>query len=129
MRTLERKIEFTREPIVVREPEADVQSGAQVEFRGVVRETEQDRKIAGLFYEAYESMARRQLGRIADELHELSPCHELLFIHRLGWVPAGEISLYVRVRAAHRQPAFTFMTRLIDRLKEDVPIWKSVRCS
>jgi molybdopterin synthase catalytic subunit len=129
MRNLEQKIVFTREPILVPEAEANSESGARAEFSGIVRELEQEKKIGGLFYEAYESMARRQLGRIMDELHDETPCHAVLFIHRLGWVPAGEASLYVRITAAHRQEAFAFMTRLIDRLKEDVPIWKSFKWS
>jgi molybdopterin synthase catalytic subunit len=126
MRTLEKGFEFTLGPIVVPEAEVELGSGAVVEFRGIVRPIEQERQIDGLFYEAYEPMAQRQLNQIIDELNDGSPCYSVLFIHRIGWVPVGETSVYIRVTAAHRQEAFSFLTQLIDRMKQDVPIWKSL---
>ena len=52
------------------------------------------------------------------------PVEDVTIIHRLGWVPVGEASLHVRVQAKHRGPALAFCGALIDRMKEDVPIWK-----
>ena len=118
-------IEFVRAPIVVPGPaRASREMGAQVEFHGVVREMEKEQPIAGLFYEAYEPMAKAMLGQIFDELAAAHPCEEICFIHRLDWVPVGETSLYLRVRAPHRGEAFGLATRIIERLKADVPIWK-----
>jgi len=48
------------------------------------------------------------------------------FIHRLGWVPVGEASLYIRVLSSHRAEGLRFLADSIDRLKQDVPIWKRV---
>ena len=119
------KIEFTTAPIVIPAGQRTIrETGADLEFRGIVRETEQGSPIAGLTYEAHVPMADRQLRRIIEELRITSPCQSLCFIHRLGWVPVGEASLYIRVRASHRAPAFHFCMALIDRLKQDVPIWK-----
>jgi molybdopterin synthase catalytic subunit len=39
----------------------------------------------------------------------------------------GEASLFVRVQSKHRGPALAFCGALIDRMKEDVPIWKTAR--
>jgi molybdopterin synthase catalytic subunit len=100
--------------------------GACVEFQGIVRATEQNRKLTGLQYEAHEPMARRHLARIFNELGATSPCVAVLFIHRLAWVPVGETSLFVRVLAAHRAEALVFLAAAIDRMKADVPIWKLV---
>lgn len=122
---MEKHVAFTHAPIVV--PATALPSreiGAAVEFRGIVRETEGDRALAGLHYEAYEPMAARQLDRIFDDLNAAHPCAAVHFIHRLGWVPAGEASLYVRVLAAHRGEALRFLAAAIDRMKADVPIWK-----
>ena len=122
---METHIAFTQAPIVVPPlalPSREV--GACVEFSGIVRETENDRALAGLHYEAYEPMARTQLARIFAELHAAHPCAAVTFIHRLGWVPAGEASLFVRVLAAHRGEALRFLADAIDRMKADVPIWK-----
>jgi molybdopterin synthase catalytic subunit len=121
---MEKQIVFTAEPIVVPAlalPSREI--GACVEFQGIVRETEQDRQLAGLQYEAYEPMALRHLERIFDELAAAHPCAAVMFIHRLGWVPVGEASLFIRVLAAHRGEALRFCAEAIDRMKADVPIW------
>jgi molybdopterin synthase catalytic subunit len=123
---MKQHIEFTRAPIVAPTRPGNVrETGACVEFHGIVRETENGRAIAGLFYEAYEAMARAQLERIAGELNVAHPCEEICLIHRLGAVPAGEASMYLRVLARHRQEAFAFAAAFVTRLKADVPIWKT----
>ena len=122
---MEAHIEFTTMPIVAATGgAASIETGAEVEFRGIVRETEHGNTIAGLAYEAHVPMAERHLRRILDQLSKEWPCQAVCFIHRLGWVPVGESSLYIRVRASHREPAFRFCMALIDLLKVDVPVWK-----
>ena len=98
--------------------------GAVLEFHGIVREQEGAAALAALCYEAYEPMARREFDRIFAELSALNPVEDVMLIHRLGRVPVGEASLYVRVMAKHRGQALAFCGALIDRMKEDVPIWK-----
>jgi molybdopterin synthase catalytic subunit len=120
-----KEIIFTTEPIVIPAralPSREI--GACVEFQGLVREIEGDRALAGLHYEAHIAMATRHLERIFDELRSMHECAAVTFIHRLGWVPVGEASLFLRVLAAHRGPALHFCGDAIDRMKEDVPIWK-----
>lgn len=122
------EIHFTEETIVVPPlalPSREI--GAVVEFHGLVREIEGERALAGLDYEAYEPMARTVLAGHFRELGEMYGCAAVCFIHRLGWVPVGESSLYVRVLSAHRGEALRFLADAIDRLKLDVPIWKRVR--
>jgi molybdopterin synthase catalytic subunit len=119
------EIHFTTAPIVVPRlalPSCEI--GACAEFHGIVRQREGDAAIAGLHYEAYEPMARTILARHFAELASLHECDAVTFIHRLGWVPVAEASLYLRVLAAHRGPALSFLAEAIDRLKFDVPIWK-----
>ena len=120
------EIVFTHGPIVA--PALRLESrevGACVEFQGIVREMEGGSALSGLGYAAHESMARRHLERIFAELAAMHPIGEVVFIHRLGWVPVGEASLFVRVLAAHRGEALAFCAATIDRMKQDVPIWKS----
>jgi molybdopterin synthase catalytic subunit len=122
---MQAEIIFTHEPIVIPPlslPTREV--GACVEFQGIVRELESGRALAGLEYEAHESMACKELRRIFDELEAAHPITTILFIHRLAWVPVGEASMFVRVLAAHRGEALAFCGKAIDRLKQDVPIWK-----
>ena len=118
-------IKFTRVPIVPPQVVfSTLEIGACLEFSGIVRELENGRKIPGLFYEAYEPMAQRQLERIFQELSTRNACDEILFIHRLDFVPVGEASLFIRICSGHRQQSLFMMSELIDRLKTDVPIWK-----
>lgn len=103
----------------------DGESGAVVEFFGVVRGREGGKPIAALDYEAYLSMARKELERIAEEVGERGVCRDLVLIHRVGTVPAGEPSLYLRVTTERRGSAFRIAEEVIRRLKADVPIWKA----
>ncbi len=125
---METDIYFTTE-IIVPPPLHAVsrEIGACVEFLGIVREQEGARALTGLQYEAYETMARRAFEGILAELVVLHPCAATTVIHRLGWVPVGEASLFVRVQAKHRGPALALCGALIDRMKEEVPIWKETR--
>jgi len=100
-------------------------SGARVEFYGTVRATESGEAIRGLRYEIYESMAEKQLSRILSELSVLSPCDAVALVHRMGEVLVGEAAVYVGVVARHRAEAFGMVSALMDRLKQEVPIWKA----
>jgi molybdopterin synthase catalytic subunit len=122
---MEIEIQFTAKSIVI--PPGNLTSreiGAVVEFHGIVREMEDERALEGLFYETYETMARKVLHRHLVDLGEIHGCAAVLFIHRTGWVPVGEASLYIRVASSHRAEALRFLADSIDRLKLDVPIWK-----
>jgi len=103
----------------------DPSSGAMVTFSGVVRNHEGTENVISLFYEIYQPMAQKMIAEILQDLSMQYPCHSAEVIHRFGHIPAGETSLWIRVLARHRAEAFQLMTHLIDRLKKDVPIWKT----
>lgn len=103
----------------------DLNSGAMLEFYGTVRGTENADPITGLRYELYESMAEREIRRILMALQPQSPCQAVTIVHRYGVVPVGEAAIYVGILSAHRQEAFTLLSEFMDRLKQDVPIWKT----
>ena len=98
--------------------------GAVVDFQGVVRRDEQGESIAGLHYEAYRPMAEREIERIVRELLTEFPCREVYVAHRLGFVPVGEASISVQIASAHRGEAIKFLEQFMNRMKQDVPIWK-----
>ena len=98
--------------------------GAVVDFQGVVRRDEQGESIAGLHYEAYRPMAEREIERIVRELLAEFPCREIHVAHRLGFVPVGEVSISVQIASAHRGEANKFLEEFMNRMKQDVPIWK-----
>lgn len=106
-------------------PSEGPEVGALAEFRGLVRGDENGRPIGGLLYEAYQPMAEREIGRIVEELAIAHPVHAVRVLHRIGPVPVGEAAIYIGVSARHRAEAFALLTAFMDRLKQDVPIWKT----
>ncbi len=125
---MEISIQFTPSRIVCPPPEFSDCAGAVAEFWGVVRAEEKDRRIAGLIYEIYEPMAERLIRRILEELHAAHPCLAARVIHRHGVVLAGEPSIYVRVSSRHRAAAFRVLEEFMNRMKNEVPIWKTGTC-
>ncbi len=118
------EIRITREPLNAARLNFSQNEGAVVDFFGVVRIIENDRVIDGIEYEAFEAMAERQLVLIADEARHRYRLGSVIIHHRIGYVRAGEASLFVRVTARHRRAAFEGSCQIIERLKQTVPIWK-----
>jgi molybdopterin synthase catalytic subunit len=121
-------VELQEEPIAMEASyAADLlgsETGALVEFRGIVRALEQGQPIRALRFEAYNSMAEKTMLAIAGELAQSWTCQGVVVRHRLGLVSVGEAAIYVGVWAVHRQQAFGCLSAFMDRLKQDVPIWK-----
>jgi molybdopterin synthase catalytic subunit len=99
--------------------------GAVARFDGLVRGEEHGAPIAGLLYEAYPAMAERVMRTILTDLHASQPFDLARVHHRVGFVPVGEPAILMDVHARHRGPAFTVLRLFMDRLKQDVPIWKT----
>lgn len=104
----------------VRDPAA----GAIVTFLGTTRNVNAGRRVVRLEYEAFSSMAEREMRRLADEAKRRWTIRRVAMAHRIGRVPVGETSVAIAVSAGHRTEAFLAARWLIDRLKEIVPIWK-----
>ncbi len=120
-------IEITTGPIKLpRTPPVDLPGviGARVEFTGVVRGEEDGRRIAALEYEAYTPMAERLMRAILDDLGRQHPCRFVRVTHRVGLVPVGEAAIHVEAAAPHRGAALAMVAEFMNRLKQDVPIWK-----
>lgn len=98
--------------------------GAVAEFTGLVRGEEDGRPIAALEYEAYSPMAEKVMRQIVEELGRQQPCLRVRVTHRVGVVPVGEAAIHVAAAARHREAAFAMVTAFMNRLKQDVPIWK-----
>ncbi len=120
------EIQLTNEPIAEKISPllSGGMAGAWVEFRGVVRGEENGQAISALEYEAYQEMAGRETRRILETLAEQHPCLAVKVIHRTGIIPVGDTAIYVGVGAPHRAEAIALLAGFMDRLKQDVPIWK-----
>jgi molybdopterin synthase catalytic subunit len=98
--------------------------GASVDFWGVVRTLEEDREISGIEYEAHQIMARHQMEMIARAARTEFDLEEVVLCHRIGFVPASQASLFLRVTSAHRGAAYQGSAWIVAELKQRVPIWK-----
>jgi molybdopterin synthase catalytic subunit len=99
-------------------------AGALIVFEGIVRGHEAGEPVSGLFYTAYEPMAQRQLELLAQDVLRK---HRLLAVrveHSRGFVGVGEISFRLLIASPHRKEGIAAMDEFIDRMKQDVPIWK-----
>ncbi len=122
---MEIEIQLTDAPIPERiSPPSSDALGAWLEFRGIVRNEEGGHTISGLEYEAYSEMAGREMRRILEALDRKFPCLTAKVIHRVGIIPVGETAIYVGLAASHRGEAIAALREFMDRLKQDVPIWK-----
>ena len=80
--------------------------------------------VTHLKYEAYVEMATKVIDGIVRDVET-----EFLGVrgavdHRTGDLTLGDRAVVVAASAPHRQDAFAACAKIIDRLKEDAPIWK-----
>ncbi len=125
---LERRFQIVEGPIdaeeVVRRV-IDPGNGAICVFYGVVR----DHALSGrptrfLEYEAFAEMAEAKMAEIAAEMRQHWGIERVAMTHRIGRLGLGEPSVVIAVGTPHRKLAFEACEYAIDRLKEEVPIWK-----
>jgi molybdopterin synthase catalytic subunit len=98
--------------------------GAVATFIGVVRDTNLNRRVTHLEYEAYEPMAVKALEQICHEVNREWPGTRLAVHHRIGRLAIGEASIVIAAASAHRAAAFAACRYVIERVKQIVPIWK-----
>lgn len=103
---------------------ADPGAGGCAVFLGTVRDHSDAGTVTGLRYEAWVELAERRLRDLADELLERWPLRRVAILHRVGDLAVGETSVAIACSAAHRAEAFDACRHAIERLKDDVPIWK-----
>jgi molybdopterin synthase catalytic subunit len=93
-------------------------------FVGTVRNHTKGEKVLKLYFEAYQSMAKKEMKKIAEKACEKWPLNAALIHHRLGNLDIGEVPVIIAASSAHRDAAFEACRFMIDTLKETVPIWK-----
>ncbi|MGM0604762.1 MAG: molybdopterin synthase [Halobacteriota archaeon] len=106
-------------------PRAD-RSGAIATFTGRVRakDSPDDSPTRALEFEKYEGVAADRLAEIRDELESREGVFEVAMHHRVGRIEDGEDIVFVVVLAGHRTEAFRTVEDGINRLKDEVPIFK-----
>jgi molybdopterin synthase catalytic subunit len=124
---------LSAEPISVDQAIAAVESdtaGAVVSFSGVVRNHDGGKAVERLSYSAHPTahqvMADVVARLVAEHSGDGSSTEpgRIWAAHRIGMLEIGEPALVCAVSAAHRGLAFAVCSELVDRIKEQVPIWK-----
>jgi molybdopterin synthase catalytic subunit len=98
--------------------------GGLVTFSGSVRNQTRGRRVVKLEYEAYPPMAEKKLAEIGAEVAGRFNGTRLAIVHRVGTLVPGELAVVIAAAAPHRKEAFLGCEHAIERLKQDVPIWK-----
>jgi molybdopterin synthase catalytic subunit len=98
--------------------------GAVVTFDGIVRNNFEGRQVRFLEYEAYAEMAEKKMADIGAEVQRKFAVGAIAMVHRLGHLEIGESSIVIAVAAPHRHAAFEACAYAMDRVKEEVPVWK-----
>ncbi len=119
--------EITQEPLDVGEIARRVvlpECGATVTLDGYVRKFTRGRETEHLFYEGYEPMAIKEMGKLIEGAFDEFEIANVGIVHRLGRLEIGETSVVIAVSSPHRRAAFAACEWLIRELKRRVPIWK-----
>ena len=120
-------VELTNDPISIESVARRVvpqECGATVTLDGYVRQFTKGRETLHLIYEAYESMALKEMQKLIEQAKSDFEISNVGIVHRLGKLEIGETSVVISVAAPHRKAAFAACEWLIRELKRTVPIWK-----
>ena len=124
MQTLVQITDIPIDPEVVINLVKTDDSGAINVFIGTVRNSTQNREVIRLEFEAYESMAKKELQKITKQVKARWPVNEIAIHHRVGALAIGDIPVVIAVSTPHRKQGFEACEFAIDILKLAVPIWK-----
>ncbi len=98
--------------------------GAHSIFLGQVRNDKiNEKEVSAIEYTTYDEMAEEKFYEIRENVFVKYSLTCLHIYHSLGRVNTGEISLFVFVSSKHRKDAIEACSYIVERIKEEVPIW------
>jgi molybdopterin synthase catalytic subunit len=100
------------------------ETGAVVTFLGLVRDHNKGKKVTGLKYEAYESMAEKVIHGILEDAITKWQLHDAICVHRTGEITIGDAAVFILTASSHRAEAYEANRYILDRVKYEAPIWK-----
>lgn len=118
---------LTREPIDVAGVLSAMQDpacGGLAFFLGMVRDHSRGQRVLKLHYEAFEEMAVAEMKRIGEGVLREVDVAKIAVVHRVGELAIGDVAVITAAASPHRSEAFRACQLLINRVKQDVPIWK-----
>lgn len=81
-------------------------AGAIATFCGVVRDHNEGRAVSLLEYEAYVTMAEKELQKIEAEIERATTDVHVFATHRIGTLRVGDVAVVCAASAPHRTEAF-----------------------
>ncbi len=99
-------------------------AGAVVGFSGVVRNHDGGREVVRLEYSAHPLAEQTLFEVLAEVAAAANGVRAIAASHRLGTLHIGDAALVAAVAADHRGAAFETCARLVDAIKERLPVWK-----
>ncbi len=99
-------------------------AGAFCSYEGWVRDHNEGKTVATLFYSAYAELAPAIAGQIEGEARGKFEIEGAVIVHRTGTLQPGGIAVWIGVTAHHRGDSFLACRYLIDNVKHRLPIWK-----
>jgi len=100
------------------------QSGAIVQFVGLMRDRNQGDDVLTMELEHYPGMTERCITEIVNRAQQRWPLFAVTVIHRVGVLQPQDQIVFVGVSAAHRLDAFQSCEFIMDYLKTEAPFWK-----
>ena len=98
--------------------------GAHNIFLGQIRKDEVAGKtVSAIEFSCYEEMAEKKLHEIREDALQKFDLTCMHIYHSLGIVNLGEICFFVFVSAAHRPQVYEATEYIVNKVKEDVPIF------
>ncbi|MDR6528891.1 molybdopterin synthase catalytic subunit [Chryseobacterium rhizosphaerae] len=102
----------------------DLGSGGTATFIGTVRNRTKEKPVVRLEFECYQTMAIKEMQKIADAAAALFSVRNIVVHHRVGILYPGDAAVIIVVNDGHREAVFDACRYIIDTLKQKVPIWK-----
>lgn len=99
-------------------------TGALASFVGYCRATSDHGAVEEIVLDHYPGFTEKEIERLSRAVAERYELIDLLVIHRIGAVPAGEPIVLVAALSSHRAAAFAAVSEMMDYLKTDAPFWK-----
>ncbi len=111
---------------ILKESRESDKCGAIVFFIGIVRGYSVDgKKLTKLVYDSETETAEKTMMKIRNEIMGKYPqVKELIIYHIVDELEVGEETIFIGSIAEHRKEAFDSAREALERVKEEVPIWK-----
>lgn len=98
--------------------------GAHNIFLGQVRKDQTDNQtVTAIEFSCYQEMAEKKLHVIREETFDKFNLTCMHIYHSLGKVNVGKVCIFVFVSAPHRPEVYEATEYIVNRVKQDVPIF------